>query len=151
MGDYVGFAIKAKLKEDTPIEVIDILEYVSMNIPDMPTPTSPLAVATLKRIGNHMLCMQSAYQQEYEDAQPEQGKRVYYEDDHWHLHTSSGPKWGHGIQEFLLFIKEYIDPSEYGKEIANSQSEYTPNKTFYTFQAHEITWRDETTHKEYEF
>jgi hypothetical protein len=95
--------------------------------------------------------MQSAYHQDYEEDQRPVNERLALFGDYYLLDTSSQPKRGVAISEFLDWIQPYVDPSEYGKEIANSRSEYTQNKTWYAFNETGRTERTETIHEENEY
>jgi hypothetical protein len=148
MGDYTGFQIKVLLRPDTPMEVINVLRCWAMQTDNLPSEISicPNLVAIIE--GSRVLSMQSAYQEGYRKDQPDIEERFAKFGDYWLLNTSSGPKWGTGIPEFLEYIWPFVDQSEYGKEVANYKSEYTNNKTWVHFTASGHNERQDTHNKE---
>ncbi len=153
MGDYTGFRIKVLLRPDTPEEVIEVLKR---QIEWKKEPfTGKIPNHSLFDEGDDLwagwksvLCMQAAYQKEYEAEQPPVEERLTKVRDYWQLYTSSAPKWGRGIQEFLDWIHPYVDPSEYGVFVGHHKSEYTNNRTWVAFNRNGIAEMKENINEE---
>jgi hypothetical protein len=136
MGHYNGLKIEVKLRNDLDKEVVDILNHVTFNVDgqhiwseNIPLPSHAFFKASRWHV---VLCGQSAYISEYEEAQPKQGERFYQlPDGRWQLKAAASIKeWDSEISLFLYWLEQYVDDEDLGKIVGEFKYEHSKPTTF---------------------